>query len=170
MCLLAHSSVQCMLCFAFLRLVYPMFPFSLDYPFCIASSVISNVYVCNNEEKNDFLYDKLNKSYTYMTEISYTQIQMHKLRMGCWPASLEEMKLLLFDCTLSICFVYWQKTSHVENYLRFNDECTHMCYWKQYLHYGVCQISMSDLMMNIHTFVTDNTTYTKLHVRSVYLI
>jgi hypothetical protein len=70
MCLLAHSSVQCILCFAFLRLVYPMFPFSLDYPFCIASSVIYNVYVCNNEENNDFLYDKLNKSYTHMTEIS----------------------------------------------------------------------------------------------------
>jgi hypothetical protein len=77
MCLLAHSSVQCILCFAFLRLVYPMLPLSLDYPFCIASSVISNVYVCNNEGKNDFLYDKLNKSYTYMTEISLTQIQMH---------------------------------------------------------------------------------------------
>jgi hypothetical protein len=54
-----------------------MLPFSLDYPFCIASSVISNVYVGNNEEKNDFLYDKLNKSYTYMTEISLAQIQMH---------------------------------------------------------------------------------------------
>jgi hypothetical protein len=58
------------MCFAFPRLVYPMLPLSLDYPFLIASSVISNVYVCNNEEKNDFLYDKLSKSYTYMTEIS----------------------------------------------------------------------------------------------------
>jgi hypothetical protein len=54
-----------------------MFQFYLDHPFVIASSVIFNVYVCNNEEKNDFLYDKLNKSYTYMTEISLAQIQMH---------------------------------------------------------------------------------------------
>ena len=81
------------------------------------------------------------------------------MRMGCWPASLEEIKLILFVCTLSICFVLWQKPSHFENYLRFNDECTHMCYWKQYLHYGVCQISMSDLMMNAQTCINDNTTY-----------
>jgi hypothetical protein len=66
MCLLAHSSVQCILCFVFLRLVYPMFLFSLDCPLLIAS----NVYVCNNEETNYFLYGRLNKSYTYMTEIS----------------------------------------------------------------------------------------------------
>jgi len=68
--LLAHSSVQCIMCFVFLRLVYPMFPFSLDFLFLIASSVFSNIYFSNNEENNDFLYDKLSKSYTYMTKIS----------------------------------------------------------------------------------------------------
>ena len=36
-----------------------------------------------------------------------------------------------------------------------------------YLHNGVCQISMSDLMMNVHTCVTDNTTGTMLFVRPI---
>ncbi len=36
-------SVLCF-CFAFLRIVYPVVPFSLDCPFLIAPSVISNVY------------------------------------------------------------------------------------------------------------------------------
>ena len=31
-------------CFAFLRLVYPMLPVFLDFPFVIAFSVFSNVY------------------------------------------------------------------------------------------------------------------------------
>ena len=42
LCLLAHSGVQhilcCVLCFACLRLVYPMLPVSLDCPFLIAPS------------------------------------------------------------------------------------------------------------------------------------
>jgi hypothetical protein len=33
------------LCFVFLRLVYPMLPVSLDYPFFIAPSMFSNVYL-----------------------------------------------------------------------------------------------------------------------------
>ena len=33
-----------MLCFVFLRLVYPMLPFSLECPFVIALSVFSDVY------------------------------------------------------------------------------------------------------------------------------
>ena len=49
LCLLAHSGVQhmlcCVLCFACLRLVYPMLPVSLDCPFLIAPSVFSNVYL-----------------------------------------------------------------------------------------------------------------------------
>ena len=32
-------------CFVFLRLLYPMFPVSLDCPFVIATSVFSNVYL-----------------------------------------------------------------------------------------------------------------------------
>jgi hypothetical protein len=39
-----------------------------------------------------------------------------------------------------------------------------------YLHNGVCQIGMSDLMMNAHTWITHSTTYTILYVRSVCLI
>jgi hypothetical protein len=32
-------------CFVFRRVVYPMFPVSLDYPFLIAPLVFSNVYL-----------------------------------------------------------------------------------------------------------------------------
>jgi hypothetical protein len=32
-------------CFVFLRFVYPVLPVSLDYPFLIASSVFSKVYL-----------------------------------------------------------------------------------------------------------------------------
>jgi hypothetical protein len=48
MCLLAHSGVQCILCFVFLRFVYPMLPYSLDCQLLIASLVFYNVYVNNN--------------------------------------------------------------------------------------------------------------------------
>ena len=44
-CLLAYSGVQHILCFVFLRLVYPMLPVSLDCSFvCITPAVFSNVY------------------------------------------------------------------------------------------------------------------------------
>ena len=132
MCLLAHSSVQCILCFAFLRLVYPMFQCYLDYPFLIASSVISNVYVCNNEGKNDFLYDKLNKSYTYMTEISLTQIQMHICE---WAVGLLLLKKWNFFC-LSVLLVFVLYCDRNPPTLR----------------------TTSDLMMNVQTCITDDTT------------
>ena len=132
MCLLAHSSVQCILCFAFLRLVYPMLPFSLDYPFCIASSVISNVYVGNNEEKNDFLYDKLNKSYTYMTEISLAQIQMHICE---WAVDLLLLNKWNFFW-LSVLLIFVLYCDRKPPTLR----------------------TTSDLMMNVQTCITDDTT------------
>ena len=48
-CLFTYSGVQHILCCVFvlfcLRLVYPMFPVSLDCPFLIAPSVFSNVYL-----------------------------------------------------------------------------------------------------------------------------
>jgi hypothetical protein len=51
LCLLEYSGVQpilcCVLvlfCFLFLRLVYPMLPASLDFPYLIATSVFSNFY------------------------------------------------------------------------------------------------------------------------------
>ena len=45
LCLLAHSGVQHILCCVFLRLVCPMLQVSLDCPFLIAPSVLSNVYL-----------------------------------------------------------------------------------------------------------------------------
>ena len=40
------SNTYCVVsCFVFHRLVYPMLPVSLDYPFVIAPSVFSNVYL-----------------------------------------------------------------------------------------------------------------------------
>jgi len=43
LCLFAYSGVQHILCFFFLRLVYPMFPVSPDCPYLIHPSVFSNV-------------------------------------------------------------------------------------------------------------------------------
>jgi hypothetical protein len=42
-------------------------------------------------------------------------------------------------------------------YVRFSGEYTHMHYRGNYLHHDVYQITMSDLMMNVHTCVTDDT-------------
>ena len=46
-----------------------------------------------------------------------------------------------------------------DQYVRFNDECTYLFDRKLYLHHVICQITISDLMMNVHTCATDNTTY-----------
>jgi hypothetical protein len=48
LCLFMYSAVQHILCcvfIVFLRLVYPMLPFSLDFPLLIAPSVFSNVFL-----------------------------------------------------------------------------------------------------------------------------
>ena len=45
MCLLSHGSVQHIVYCVFLRIVYSMMPVSLDYPFLIAPSVFSIVYL-----------------------------------------------------------------------------------------------------------------------------
>jgi hypothetical protein len=78
----------------------------------------------------------------------------------------------------SICQIYWWMYIHMllitlltpwclsDQYVRFNDKCTHKWYWLHYLHHVLCQITMSDLMMNVHTSGTDNTSYTMLYVRS----
>jgi hypothetical protein len=55
-----------------------------------------------------------------------------------------------------------------DQYVWFNDECTNMCYWWHFLPHVVCQIIMSDLMINIQTCVTEITTYTMLYVRSIW--
>jgi hypothetical protein len=52
LCLFVHSGVQHILCCFFvfvLCLVYPMLPFSLDYPFWIARSVLSDIYSSTNQ-------------------------------------------------------------------------------------------------------------------------
>jgi hypothetical protein len=52
LCLFAYSVVQQTLCcvyvLCFLRLVYPMLPVSLDFPFLIVPSVFSNVYLVSH--------------------------------------------------------------------------------------------------------------------------
>ena len=70
--------------------------------------------------------------------------------------------VLLITLRIPCCILY--------HYVRFNDKWTHMSYWQHYLHYVVCQIIMSDLIVNAHTCFTDSTTYTLVHVRSICLI
>jgi hypothetical protein len=57
-----------------------------------------------------------------------------------------------------------------DHYARYNHQCTHMCYWKHYQNHVVCQINMSDLMMNVNTCLTDNTTYVMLYVRYTHVV
>ena len=56
LCLFAYSVVQQTLCcvyvLCFLRLVYPSLPVSLDFPFLIAPSVFSNVYLVFHSHDN----------------------------------------------------------------------------------------------------------------------
>ena len=59
MFILLHN-IKCFY-FDFLRLVYPMLPVSLDYPFCIALSLFSTVY---KHLKTSFRnYDDANKKH-----------------------------------------------------------------------------------------------------------
>ena len=44
------------------------------------------------------------------------------------------------------------------HYGRFNDECKHVCYCYHSLHNAVCQTTMSDVTMNVHTCLSENTT------------
>jgi hypothetical protein len=57
-----------------------------------------------------------------------------------------------------------------DQHVLFNDDGTHMFNWKHYLHHAVCQNSKSDLMMNVHTWATDNINHIMLYVRSLYQI
>ena len=50
-------------------------------------------------------------------------------------------------------------------YVRFNGECT--LYIWNYLHHDVYQITISDLMMNVHICDTDNTNCTMLYIRTL---
>jgi hypothetical protein len=91
LCLFAHSNVQHILCcvficFAFLRLVYPMLPVSLDCPFLIFPSVFSNVYL-NNYGQQFHQYERKqtpilphfgNKRTIYMRYILQSKMEIHK--------------------------------------------------------------------------------------------
>jgi hypothetical protein len=54
LCLFPNSGAQHILCFVFLRLVYPMLQVSLDCPFMIAPLVFSNVYLLDFIRKSYF--------------------------------------------------------------------------------------------------------------------
>ena len=45
LCLFACGGVQHILCCVFIRLVYPILSVSLDFPFVIAPSVFSDIYL-----------------------------------------------------------------------------------------------------------------------------
>jgi hypothetical protein len=42
-----------------------------------------------------------------------------------------------------------------------------MCGWWHYIQHVVCQTMLSDLAMNAHTYVADDTAYTMLYVGSI---
>ena len=114
----------------------------------------------------------------------------HYLHHGVYQITMSDLMMNTHTCVShsinytmwydrSIYLIQWWMYTHVliiailapcclsDQYVSINNVCTHMFYWKYYLHHFVCQISMSDLMMNMHTCVTANTTYTMLYTRSV---
>ena len=70
--------------------------------------------------------------------------------------------VFLVSCVHEFFVISFSNRKHAP--IRFDQVCIH------YLHNGVCQIAMSDLMKNAHTCVTVSNTYTMLYVRSVCLI
>jgi len=44
-CIVVYNTLSCVFAYDFLRLVYPMLPVSLDCPFLIDTTVLSNVYL-----------------------------------------------------------------------------------------------------------------------------
>ena len=93
-----------------------------------------------------------NTNYTMVYCISLCQMQ--------WLTHTHTHTHILLKTLLQPCCI-----SH--HYDKFNDECTYMFYWWHYLHHVVCQITMSDVMMNVHTCLTDSITYIILYVRSL---
>jgi hypothetical protein len=53
-----------------------------------------------------------------------------------------------------------------DHYVWFIDECTHKWYWWHYIYHVIYQITMSDLMMHVHTCFADNTIYTMWYMCS----
>ena len=90
------------------------------------------------------------------------QINMSDLMMNTQTCATDNTTYIMLYFR-SICQIYWWMYTHVllitlltpwclsDQYVRFNDKCTHICYWLHYLHHVLCQITISDLMMNVHT-------------------
>ena len=76
-------------------------------------------------------------------------------------------------CVRSVCHISYLEMKLLtpwcisDHYVWINDECTHMCGWWHYIHHVVCQTTLSDLAMNAHTYVTDDTTYTMVYIRTL---
>jgi hypothetical protein len=98
--------------------------------------------------------------------ILFTINHIH-IQMTCLP-SLNQGYKWIYGTFISFNICIFSGMSY---YLfRFDNECTHMCYWYHYVYHAVFYITMSDLMINAHICLTDNTTYIMLYVKSLCLI
>ena len=83
----------------------------------------------------------------------------------------EVYQITMSDFMMNVQTCVTDYTTYTMLYIRplclINDECKHPCYCWHYLHHVVCQINMSDIMMNVHIYVTDNTTQTMVYVRTL---
>ena len=95
-------------------------------------------------------------------------LYVRSLRQIQWGMYTHVLLITLLTPLLLIALLIPYRMS--DHNVRYIDECTHMCYWKHYHNHVVCQINMSDLMMNVNTCLTDRTTYIMLYVRSIYLV
>jgi hypothetical protein len=94
------------------------------------------------------MLDSMMNEHTYATDnTTYTMLFVRSLCQIEWWM----YKHVILIALLTSCFIS-------DHDVRFNKEYTHMCYWKHYLHHVVYQINMSDIMMNVHKYASDNTT------------
>jgi len=151
------------------------------------SDVLMNVHTCATETTN---YTMLHvRSLCQIYSSIYTHVLLITLPQSCFVSDLMMNVNTCFTDSTTYTMMYVKSLSLIQRWMythvllitlltswcisyqcfRYNSECTHVCYWYHYWHHGVSQIILSDLTMNLHTCVTDSTTYTMLKSRSLWL-
>ena len=93
-----------------------------------------------------FTFDNIVYVYFYIIPIPPSLIYKQHTFLSIWFVLLSQMNFQIKSFT---SFLYFSGTTS--------------------FHHVRCQITMSDVKMNTHTYFTDNTTYTMVYVRSLCL-
>ena len=122
-------------------------------------------------------------SVSFINDVIYhdvCQVNMSDLMMNIQTCATDNTIYIMLYFR-SICQIHWWMYTHVllitlltswclsDQYVGFNDKCTHICYWIHYLHHVLCQITMPDLMMNVHTHVLLITLFISWYMSDQYV-